>query len=203
MSDTFDTGEFYFPGGAGATAANFYLAARGDCALVGAALPAGCTLQSGLGSIAEGSPTNPVPEAGNDTARPVTTINENAAARWVHMPPDRRSQDHRRFSVWLQRRLLHPHRSAAGAELRNPRQLHAAALGHARRAVEIHENRDNVETVDNLEHDRNYSFTAMLVPNPAAGRRFRLQLLERLHAVGHLLQLFDHRTRIRRRLPPL
>ncbi|MFZ0335525.1 MAG: hypothetical protein WAL69_15420, partial [Candidatus Acidiferrales bacterium] len=33
-------------------------------------------------------------------------------------------------------------------------------------AVEIHENRDNVEYVDNLEHDRTYSFDTMLVPNP-------------------------------------
>jgi hypothetical protein len=32
-------------------------------------------------------------------------------------------------------------------------------------SVEIHENRDNVETVDNLEHDRTYSFTAMLMPS--------------------------------------
>ena len=45
MSDTFDTGETYFPGGGG-TAANFYLAARGDCALVSGALPAGCTLNA-------------------------------------------------------------------------------------------------------------------------------------------------------------
>ena len=33
-------------------------------------------------------------------------------------------------------------------------------------AVEIHENRDDVFTVANLEHDRSYSFTAMLAPNP-------------------------------------
>ena len=33
-------------------------------------------------------------------------------------------------------------------------------------AVEIHENRDDVATVANLEHDRMYSFTAMLAPNP-------------------------------------
>ncbi len=31
---TFDTGEFYFPGGAAGNAGNFFLAARGDCALV-------------------------------------------------------------------------------------------------------------------------------------------------------------------------
>ena len=33
-------------------------------------------------------------------------------------------------------------------------------------AVENHENRDNVETVNNLEHDRACSFTMMLAPNP-------------------------------------
>ena len=68
FSATLDTGETYFPGGTGASAANDYLAARGDCALVGTALPAGVLLNSN-GSITEGSPTNLVPEAGNDTAR--------------------------------------------------------------------------------------------------------------------------------------
>ena len=33
-------------------------------------------------------------------------------------------------------------------------------------AVEIHENRDNVTTVNNLEHDRSYSFATILTPNP-------------------------------------
>ena len=33
---------------------------------------------------------------------------------------------------------------------------------HLDGAVEIHENRDNVSTVNNLEHDRTYSFSAML-----------------------------------------
>ena len=32
-------------------------------------------------------------------------------------------------------------------------------------AVDIHENRDNVFTVNNLEHDRMYSFTTILMPN--------------------------------------
>ena len=32
-------------------------------------------------------------------------------------------------------------------------------------AVEIHENRDDVTTVSNLEHDRSYSFTTTLMPN--------------------------------------
>ena len=35
FSATFDTGEIYFPGGAtGIASANYYLAARGDCAVV-------------------------------------------------------------------------------------------------------------------------------------------------------------------------
>ena len=33
-------------------------------------------------------------------------------------------------------------------------------------AVEIHENRDNVATVNNLEHDRSYSFATILTANP-------------------------------------
>ena len=80
-AQTFDTGEFYFPGGATGTAANLFLAARGDCALVGGALPAGCTLLTTgpmAGAVVEGSAANPVPEAGNDTARNIITINENA-----------------------------------------------------------------------------------------------------------------------------
>ncbi len=84
MSDTFDVGEFYFPGGTGAAAANDYLAARGDCAFPAApaphVLPAGCTLITtgpSAGAIVEGSPADLVPEAGNDTSRVITTINEN------------------------------------------------------------------------------------------------------------------------------
>src|SRR5271155_1787118 len=78
---TFDTGAFYFPGGAPGNAGNLFLAARGDCALGGGALPAGCTqITTGpmAGAVVEGSAANPIPDAGNDTARNITTINENA-----------------------------------------------------------------------------------------------------------------------------
>ena len=47
FSATWDTGEIYFPGGAGATAATDYFAARGDCALVGGALPSACIKERG------------------------------------------------------------------------------------------------------------------------------------------------------------
>ncbi|MGC1202359.1 MAG: hypothetical protein WA879_12495, partial [Candidatus Acidiferrales bacterium] len=33
-------------------------------------------------------------------------------------------------------------------------------------AIEIHENRDDITDVDNLEHDRSYSFATTLIPNP-------------------------------------
>jgi hypothetical protein len=76
FSATFDAGEIYFPGGSTGIAANDYLAARGDCALVSGTLPSGCT-KNADGSIQEGSPTNLVPEAGNDTARNLYEIHEN------------------------------------------------------------------------------------------------------------------------------
>src|ERR1700691_5245113 len=67
MAAAFDTGQFYFPGGTTATAANFYLAARGDCALVGGALPANCNLLTTgalAGAIVGGSSANPHGDAG-------------------------------------------------------------------------------------------------------------------------------------------
>ena len=164
MSDTFDVGETYFPGGAGATAATDYFAARGDCALVSGALPAGCTLNPD-GSITEGSPTNLVPEAGNDTARAVTTINENLLlAGATYRPVD---------SLRINGDFEFGYNDASFTRI-DPRQVQTYKV-HAtytpkpwatiEGAVEIHENRDNVETVDNLEHDRMYSFTTMLMPN--------------------------------------
>ena len=163
MSDTFDTGETYFPGGGG-TAANFYLAARGDCALVSGALPAGCTLNAD-GSITEGSPTNPVAEAGNDTARSVTTINEHLLLAGATIRPI--------DALRITSDFEFGYNDASFTRI-DPRQVQSYKV-HATYtpkpwatidgSVEIHENRDNVETVDNLEHDRTYSFTAMLMPS--------------------------------------
>lgn len=163
MSDTFDTGETYFPGGGG-TAANFYLAARGDCALVSGALPAGCTLNAD-GSITEGSLANPVAEAGNDTARSVTTINEHLLLAGATIRPI--------DALRITSDLEFGYNDASFTRI-DPRQVQSYKV-HATYtpkpwatidgSVEIHENRDNVETVDNLEHDRTYSFTAMLMPS--------------------------------------
>ena len=162
---TFDTGETYFPGGAGATAATDYFAARGDCALVGTSLPAGCT-KNADGSITEGSPTNLVPEAGNDTARAITTINgQSLLLGFTGRPVDQ---------LRLTGDFSFGYNDAAFTRI-DPRQMQTYKI-HATYTprpwatidggVDIHENRDDVATVANLEHDRMYSSSVMLSPNP-------------------------------------
>jgi hypothetical protein len=167
-SETFNTGTFYFPGGADGTAANFFDAARGDCALVGGVLPAACTLITTgnlAGAIVEGSPSNPIPSPDNDTSRSITTINENA------------------LLLGLVARPIDALRITANFEFGyndhsftriDPRQVQSYKIhvnykprpwANLDGAVEIHENRDNVFTVNNLEHDNSYSFAALLMGN--------------------------------------
>jgi hypothetical protein len=168
MDDTFDTAEITFPGGAAGNAGNFFLAARGDCALVAGALPAGCTLiTSGplAGAIQEGSAANPIPEAGNDTSRNIITINENALLLGVVARPI--------DALRITGDFVFGYNDFAFTRI-DPRQVQSYKI-HANYkpkpwanltgAVEIHENRDNVTTVNNLEHDRSYSFATMLMAN--------------------------------------
>jgi hypothetical protein len=168
MDATFDTGEFYFPGGATGTAANLFLAARGDCALVGGALPAGCALLTTgpmAGAVVEGSPTNLIPEAGNDTARNITTINEQALLLGVVVRP----MDTLRITGDFE----FGYNDASFTRI-DPRQVQSYKI-HATykpkpwvnldAGVDINENRDNVSTVDNVEHDRSYSFSALFIGN--------------------------------------
>ena len=163
-SATFDVGETYFPGGTGATAANLYLAARGDCALVSGALPAGC-VRNADGSVTEGSPTDLVPEAGNDATRAITTINENALlAGFTGRPID---------TLRITGDFSFGYNDASYTRI-DPRQVQSYKV-HATYtpkpwatvdgSVELHENRDDVATVANIEHDRMYSFSTMLMPN--------------------------------------
>ncbi|MGC1674517.1 MAG: hypothetical protein WA739_19825, partial [Candidatus Acidiferrales bacterium] len=168
MGATFDTGEYYFPGGPTGTAANLYLAARGDCALVGGALPAGCTLITTgalAGAVVEGSPANPIPEAGNDTSRNITTINENALLLGVVARPI--------DTLRITGDFEFGYNDFSFTRI-DPRQVQSYKIHATYKpkpwanldgAVEIHENRDNVSTVDNLEHDRSYSFSALLLGN--------------------------------------
>ena len=164
FSATWDTGETYFPGGTGATAATHYFAARGDCALVGGALPAACVLNPD-GSITEGSPTNLVAEAGNDTARLLTTIHENTLIAGVTARPVDQLTINGDFGFGYNDNSF---------TRVDPRQVQSYKVHATYKpkmwavidgAVEIHENRDDVTTVSNLEHDRSYSFNTTLMPN--------------------------------------
>lgn len=164
FSATFDTGEVYFPGGATANAGNDFLAARGDCALVSGALPAGCAMNAD-GSIVEGSPTNPVPEASNDSSRNITNIHENDLLLGVSARPTDT------FRIGAD--FVFGYNDNSFTRI-SPRQVQSYKI-HATYtpkpwatldgAIDIHENRDNVFTVNNLEHGRTYSFGATLAPN--------------------------------------
>jgi hypothetical protein len=158
FSDTNDTGLIYFPGGATATPANDYLAARGSCALVAGALPAGCTLN------ADGSVTFVAPAAASPI-RSVTTINENALLLGVVARPI--------DALRITGDFEFGYNDQSFTRI-DPRQVQSYKIqveykprpwANLTGAVEIHENRDNVSTVDNQEHDRSYSFSAMLMGN--------------------------------------
>jgi hypothetical protein len=164
FSATFDTGEIYFPGGATGNAANDFLAARGDCALVAGALPAAC-VKNANGTIQEGSPTNLVAETGNDTARNLYQIHEHAGLFGVSARPT----DKLRISG----DLMFGYNDNSFTRT-SPRQLQSYKINvkysprswaNFTSAVDIHENRDNVSTVNNIEHGRSYSFVATLIPN--------------------------------------
>jgi hypothetical protein len=165
---TFDTGEFYFPGGAAGNAGNLFLAARGDCALVGGALPAGCTqITTGpmAGAVVEGSPANPIPEDGNDTSRNITTINENALLLGIVARPI--------DALRITGDFEFGYNDQSFTRI-DPRQVQSYKIqisykprpwANLAGSVEIHNNRDNVTTVNNVEHDRSYGVSAMLMPN--------------------------------------
>ena len=157
---SYTTSEIYYPGGTGATAANYYLAARGDCALVAGALPAGCVLNSD-GSITF---TAPPPTSGPPYYN--LGINENALlAGFSARPVD---------ALHVAGDFQFGYNDAAYTRV-SPRQVQSYAIhvmyspakwASVDGAVVIDENRNNVDTVNNLEHDRMYSVTTMLAPDP-------------------------------------
>ncbi|MGH9745776.1 MAG: hypothetical protein ACRD59_06665 [Candidatus Acidiferrales bacterium] len=170
MAATFDIGEFTFPGGAPGNAGNLFLAARGDCAMTGTppTLPAACTLITTgplAGAVEEGSPANPIPEAGNDTSRSIVEINEQALLLGLVARPidslritaDFEFGSNDQSFTRIDPREVQSYKIHASYKPRPWANLDGA--------IAIHENRDNVTTVNNLEHDRSYSFAAMLMPN--------------------------------------
>lgn len=158
---TYTTADIYYPGGAAASAANDYLAARGSCALVSGALPAGCALNTttGVMTYTPAIPTTP------PVFEPLG-IDEHALLFGMKVRPV--------DSLSITGDLTWGYNDAAFTRI-DPRQVQSYKV-HATYtpkswatldgAVEIHENRDNVEYVNNLEHDRSYSVTTMLMPTP-------------------------------------
>jgi hypothetical protein len=157
FSDTNDSGLIYFPGGPTASPANDFLAARGSCEAVGGALPAGCALNP------DGSVTFvAAPTAG--PIRSLTTINENALLLGVVLRPIDALRITGDFEFGYNDHSytrIDP-RQVQSYKIHASYKVHTWATVDG--AVEIHENRDNVTDVDNLEHDRSYSFSTILMP---------------------------------------
>jgi hypothetical protein len=160
FSATFYTGETYFPGGTGGTAGNDFFAARGACAT-----PSACTetVDPTTGQLI--SLTFSGPAAGNDTSRNITGISENTLlAGFTARPMDRLS---------ITGDFQFGYNDYSFTRI-SPRQVQSYKVHASYRprawlsldgAVDIHENRDNVSTVNDLEHGRTYSFVTTLMPN--------------------------------------
>jgi hypothetical protein len=163
FASAYDTAEIYFPGGPTGTAANDHLAARGDCAFPAApaphVLPSKCTVQSNGSIIAVGL------DAGSDTARNIYDINEQAALLgFTARPMD---------SLRITGDFEFGYNDFAFTRT-SPRQMQSYKI-HANYtprqwlnldgSIDIHENRDNVYQVNNLEHGRTYGFVTVISPN--------------------------------------
>jgi hypothetical protein len=171
---TFYTAETYFAGGAGGTAADYYFAARGACAQpvlspgpppVLGPVPAACTenVDPATGDLI--SLTFSGPAAGNDTSRNITGISENTLlAGFTARPMD---------SLRITADFQFGYNDYSFTRI-SPRQVQSYKV-HANYkprawinldgAIDIHENRDNVSTVNDLEHGRSYSFATTFMPN--------------------------------------
>ena len=161
---------------------------------MGGALPAGLhVLNAGLaGAITEGSPTNPVPEAGNNTARGITTISENAAVLGAVRPANRYLAHHREI------RFGYNEQSFTRID---PRQLQTYKI-HANYkpkpwATSGWRASKSTKTATTSRPWPTWSTTACTASLPCSGasrapvRGFRVQLLGRVHPVADLLHVLD------------
>ena len=151
----------YVPGGTGGNAANAFLAARGDCEFDNGVLPANCTLNAATGVVTEVNH----PEAGNDTSVNITNINEYSLLLGFTARPIDKLRINGDFQFgYNDRAFVRP-------DARNLQvyKIHATyrptTWASVDGTIDIHENRDNVFTVNDLEHDRHYSFSTTLSPN--------------------------------------
>jgi hypothetical protein len=151
--------ETYDPGGAATAAASAALARRGDCALVSGALPAACTVN------ADGSVTFSGLAAGSDSARSMLLINEDSALMGLWARPT----DTVRVNFDLE--LFSSDRVFDRVDPRNLQHYKLRTTYKPRNwmsfagTLNIQENRDNVALIGNIQHNRNYGFSAALEPN--------------------------------------
>lgn len=160
----------YYPGGSTATASNDYLAARGNCPLVGGVIvPAAggtCSAPSATdGSITWTATASQISSAFN-VPRQLSEINEHVALAGVTLRPidalhidadfEFGYSDYAYTRIWP--RQIQGYKIHASYSPRTWATIDAA--------VDIHENRDNVSQINNLEHGRTYSFSTVLAPKP-------------------------------------
>jgi hypothetical protein len=188
-------GATYYPGGPGGTpgnletggtlAGNYYLAARGSCAIPSggsATLPAGCTLNAD-GSITYAptlvGSTNSATYCQNGTmnspstsiqtvflGRCITTINEHVGLAGLTLRLMDTLQIYADFQfgyndysytrIWP--RQVQSYKVHANYKPRTWITIDGS--------IDIHENRDNVSEVNDLEHGRAYGFSTILAPKP-------------------------------------
>jgi len=154
------TSAIYYPGGAGGTAANYFFAARGFCAIPSGSttLPAGCTL-NGDGTI---SYVNPAPPTRNRVDLP---INEHVALAGLTVRPVDSLRIYADFQFGFN--------DKAYTQI-FPRHFQSYKIHATYKpkpwmtidgAVDIRENRNNASNINDLEHGRTYSFGTTLIRN--------------------------------------
>jgi hypothetical protein len=142
------TEEIFFPNNAN----------RGDCVLVAAALPPGCTANG------DGSFTFITPSPTFDTGQ--ILINEYAGVFGIWAQPIkdwRISFDTDLVSADNTFTRISPRQSQ---EYRVRTRYQAASWMSLEGSVRIWEGRDNISEVNNLQHDRSYGVSAMFQPSP-------------------------------------
>jgi hypothetical protein len=156
---TFLSAETYFPGGVGGTAANDFFAARGDCAV-----PSACTetVDPTTGQLI--SLTFSGPSSNNDTSRNITDIHEKTlvAGLTARLTDSLRITGNLQFGsndysfTRISPRQVQSYRIQTNFKPR--------AWVDVDVALDIHENRDNVATVNDIEHGRSYSLVTTFLP---------------------------------------
>jgi hypothetical protein len=155
----------YYPGGTGGTVANDFFAARGNCPYTTGTTtfnPAngGTCVQNANGSVTYTNPPTAV------APRIYSTIKEQIGLAGLTLRPIDKLRINADFEFGYNNysyTRIWPRQVQSYKIHLNYRPRMWATIDAA---VDIHENRNNIFQVNNLEHGRTYSFTTVLAPNP-------------------------------------